>query len=419
MALAEFFDLKGAISGSAAERKTEGLKILGARNASAEYKQAVIRDARYALARAIRHTKKVGFRSRPSKDDPFDATRRPQDDDVKLVFDELLVLRAGRGVSPRRIEDEAPTISALPGTRGELVLMRDKTHIGEAAIRFLGCAVSTPRMAVRDSGHLVVASLNLSSLTSLHGQRIAEWMDTYDVEDEDEFEAREEWALARFADLISTLDSSPCASLDEISRGRSLAEKIFGTLSVITEHEGPATAESLYFLIEEALPSIGRSGTFAPMKGASIKDWVTTLLSRTGDELEIWLDQYRQRFMPTFLPVHANVVRDYIAHMVLVDTPAQALRATARAASEYRAALPIDLSADELEQYPPVTPDWSVERHALHVSLGVLAQMLAFHEVRGSWDRALNAKWQDAYYTPPLPLIAVADLEAQEAGRRH
>lgn len=417
-ALGTFYGLHYGESLSAGQRTEKGLAHLKVpASASSEHRQAQIRDARFAFARAIRKARRYGFKPPMGSErfDPSPAEPAPRNVDL---LNELLALRSSEGITPQRVEQrEVPALRALPGVRRELT-RQVPAAIGEAAVRFLVCAVRDPWMIKYNAASLVVASLNLSDIPHIYEHRVLEWMEAYEVTDTAEFEAREAWAFERFVGHIDALDQSPCADSERDAKAHAQAERVFGLLLDLTEYGGNRVMAYAAALIENEFPDLQRRfGHGAVSDDATLATFKGMLLN-LHEQLELWTHDYLRYVEPDVLIFTPLSVIALIDHLLREGSAEEAQREFDSLAEAYRDALPERERQRLLDRANVEKREQLAERDALRRSLGILAQMLAFNQAHEYWDAATELRWRDRPYTPRLPSIAVSRLEPKRILQR-
>lgn len=283
---------------TAPERQDRALAILDVPpRASAEHKKGKLRDLREALAIAIIEASARGFLDSEGGRMPF---TRPLEGESVTVFEELRMLRGGRGISPERVERDAPVLLGLPGA----VRQREKSKsgAGEAVIEFLSCAVRQPIMHPAHFGVLASLALNLPQSPRSYAQRRDDWLQRKQIgavngrELEDAiYDGYERRALEMLSELACSLTDSPCDVRYDYEKSARVADNVFELLLDAAGSELPDTTARLVHLIRHHLPQFVDRLDTAITLGITDAQLAGALLQITREELREWQRQYLAR----------------------------------------------------------------------------------------------------------------------------
>ena len=399
---------------TASERQDRALAVLDVPpRASAEHKKAKIRDLREALAVAIIEASGRGFLHPDGGRIPF---THPLEGESITVFEELRMLREGRGISPERVERDAPALLGLPG----VVQQREKTNAtaGEAAIEFLSCAVRQPIMHPAHFGVLASLALNLLQSPRSYAQRRDDWLQRKQIGavngrelndvTYDDYERR---ALEMLAELACSLKESPCDEKYDYDKSGRVADNVFEHLLDAAGSALPDTTARLMHLVRFYLPQFVDRLDTAITLGITDAQLAGALLQLTREELREWRRQYLER-IDDRAPFYTGDLGPLLLRIGDQGRPftLSTEKAKARFVADYAQASgrrPGSWEEDDTQR--ALVRDEA--ETALWWSLRLLSQVLAYNELTSYWWMLPDLGAEvDRAYMPEFPITRIGAL---------
>lgn len=398
-ALEAFYGIDAHSGSSADGRRKAGLKALSVPPlSSAEHKKQRIREVRAELARAILVAVANGFEPPNPGDDFEDLPEEPSSPTIGRLLEELRALTEGRGVTPSKLETQAPFLLKMPGVEDEFRRAAGVESLAECAVKFLTCATRVSSMRESHKGRLVFEILNLGQIARNYDYRVDKYMAETDVADKDQYLSLEAGAFGRFAYLISGLERSPCfAEASQAKANREFAEHLFGLFVRLSREDQYAAAHHLTRLIREQLPDLdrvipGSSGSAGPANTG----WLAKVLELYRGEYEVWVKQYQERidgdenfFMPQLLT-------RLLLERLRADPGSGRLRIEEN---------------DEPDQRLRSLGSTDGFNRGYLASLALLAQMLSYNHGHDYWHEARQiGLTADAFTVPTFPIVPISDF---------